>query len=43
MLLIPCEVSAKRKMVGWLFMRMWVLLELGSLVLVMPGIPGGTL
>jgi len=24
-------------------MRMWVLLELGSLVLVMPGIPGGTL
>ena len=43
MLLIPREVSAKRKMVGWLFIRMWVPLELGSLALVMPGMPGGTL
>ena len=43
MLLIPREVSAKRKLAGWFFMRMWVLLELGSLALAMPGMPGGTL
>jgi len=43
MLLILRDVSAKRKIVGWLFMRMWVLMGLGSLALAMPGMPGGTL